>query len=132
MKRINLKNILFLLMGFTLFLTSCGKMPINGDLDGQWQILAIQYTDGRVENPERAYYCVQLHTITLRQVNGPNRTGNMTYEGDQLSFVMPTSTVDQLRVFGLNDTQETFTVTELTSNRLVLTSDYAQITFRKF
>ena len=112
-----------LILWSLILLTGCGKLPINGDLDGQWQILEIRYADGRIETPERAYYCVQLHTITLRQVNGPNQTGNMVYEGDQLSL---------LRVFGLDDTKETFTVTELSSSRLVLTSDYARISFRKF
>ena len=113
-------------------MTGCGKLPINGDLDGQWQILEIRYADDRIETPERAYYCVQLHTITLRQVNGPNQTGNMVYKGDQLSLDMPLSDASDLRVFGLDDTKETFTVTELSSSRLVLTSDYARISFRKF
>lgn len=121
-----------LILWSLILLTGCGKLPINGDLDGQWQILEIRYADDRIETPERAYYCVQLHTITLRQVNGPNQTGNMVYEGDQLSLDMPLSDVSDLRVFGLDDTKETFTVTELSSSRLVLTSDYARISFRKF
>lgn len=121
-----------LILWCLILLTGCGKLPINGDLDGQWQILEIRYADDRIETPERAYYCVQLHTITLRQVNGPNQTGNMVYEGDQLSLDMPLSDVSDLRVFGLDDTKETFTVTELSSSRLVLTSDYARISFRKF
>lgn len=123
---------LLLILWSLILLTGCGKLPINGDLDGQWQILEIRYADDRIETPERAYYCVQLHTITLRQVNGPNQTGNMVYEGDQLSLDMPLSDVSDLRVFGLDDTKETFTVTELSSSRLVLTSDYARISFRKF
>lgn len=121
-----------LILWCLILLTGCGKLPINGDLDGQWQILEIRYADDRIETPERAYYCVQLHTITLRQVNGPNQTGNMVYEGDQLRIDMPLSDVSDLRVFGLDDTKETFTVTELSSSRLVLTSDYARISFRKF
>lgn len=126
-----MRQLLLLLWSLILFV-GCGKLPINGDLDGQWQILEIRYVDGRVETPERAYYCVQLHTITLRQVSGPNQTGNMVYEGDQLRIDMPLSDVSDLRVFGLDDTKETFTVTELSSSRLVLTSDYARISFRKF
>ena len=127
-----MRQLLLLLWGLFLFI-GCGKLPINGDLDGQWQILEIRYADGRVETPERAYYCVQLHTITLRQVgNYPGETGNMVYEGDQLSIDMPLSDVNDLRVFGLDDTKETFTITELSSSRLVLNSDYARISFRKF
>lgn len=127
-----MRQLLLLLWGLFLFI-GCGKLPINGDLDGQWQIQEIRYTDGRVETPERAYYCVQLHTITLRQVgNYPGETGNMVYEGDQLRIDMPLSDVSDLRVFGLDDTKETFAITELSSSRLVLTSDYARLTLRKF
>ena len=56
-----MRQLLLLLWGLILFV-GCGKLPINGDLDGQWQIQEIRYTDGRVETPERAYYCVQLHS----------------------------------------------------------------------
>lgn len=56
----------------------------------------------------------------------------MVYEGDQLRIDMPLSDVSDLRVFGLDDTEETFAITELSSSRLVLTSDYARLTLRKF
>ena len=31
----------------TLIVSSCGKMPINGDLDGRWQIMKICIRRGR-------------------------------------------------------------------------------------
>ena len=51
-----------------LIVSACGKMPINGDLDGRWQIMKIEYASGEEENPERAYYSVALHTINLMKV----------------------------------------------------------------
>ena len=48
-----------------LIVSACGKTPINGDLDGRWQILKIEYASGEEETPERAYYSVALHTINL-------------------------------------------------------------------
>ena len=41
-----------------LMVSACGKMPINGDLDGRWQIMKIEYASGVEEAPERAYYSV--------------------------------------------------------------------------
>ena len=29
-----------------LMVSACGKMPINGDLDGRWQIMKIAYVSG--------------------------------------------------------------------------------------
>ena len=112
-----------------LIVSACGKTPINGDLDGRWQIMKIEYTSGEEETPERAYYSVALHTINLMQVGG---TGNMEYTGDSLFVVMPISTVEDLLPFGMNGTEQRFGVKELTSKHLVLQSDYARLEFRKF
>ena len=34
---------------------SCRKRSINGDLDGMWQVMSIEYKDGRTVNPEGIY-----------------------------------------------------------------------------
>ena len=115
-----------------LIVSACGKTPINGDLEGRWQIMKIEYTSGEEETPERAYYSVALHTINLMQVGGTSQTGNMEYTGDSLFVVMPISTVENLLTFGMNGTEQRFGVKELTSKHLVLQSDYARLEFRKF
>ena len=71
MKRYIIGALLLLMAG------ACGKMPINGDLDGRWQIMKIEYASGEEEVPERAYYSVALHTINLMKVGVSNQTGNM-------------------------------------------------------
>ena len=124
------KGIFFTLL--ILFISACGKMPINGDLDGRWQIMKIEYASGEEETPERAYYSVALHTINLMQVGVSNQTGNMEYTGDSLFVTMPISTVEDLLPFGMNGTELRFGVKELTSKHLVLQSDYARLEFRKF
>ena len=115
-----------------LIVSACGKTPINGDLDGRWQILKIEYTSGEEETPERAYYSVALHTINLMQVGVTSQTGNMEYTGDSLFVEMPVSKIEDLLPFGMNDTKQRFGVKELTSKHLVLQSDYARLEFRKF
>ena len=115
-----------------LIVSACGKTPINGDLDGRWQIMKIEYASGEEETPERAYYSVALHTINLMQVGVTSQTGNMEYIGDSLFVEMPISKIEDLLPFGMNDTKQRFGVKELTSKHLVLQSDYARLEFRKF
>nr|WP_233564296.1 MULTISPECIES: lipocalin-like domain-containing protein [unclassified Parabacteroides] len=115
-----------------LIVSACGKTPINGDLDGRWQIMKIEYASGEEETPERAYYSVALHTINLMQVGVTSQTGNMEYTGDSLFVEMPVSKIEDLLPFGMNDTKQRFGVKELTSKHLVLQSDYARLEFRKF
>lgn len=115
-----------------LIASACGKTPINGDLDGRWQIMKIEYTSGDEEIPERTYYSVALHTINLMKVGSTSQTGNMKYTGDSLLVIMPISTVEDLLPFGMNGTEQRFRVKELTSKHLVLQSDYARLEFRKF
>ena len=115
-----------------LIVSACGKTPINGDLDGRWQIMRIEYASGEEETPERAYYSVALHTINLMQVGVTSQTGNMEYIGDSLFVEMPISKIEDLLPFGMNGTEQRFGVKELTSKHLVLQSDYARLEFRKF
>lgn len=115
-----------------VLVSACGKLPINGDLDGRWQIMKIEYASGEEDTPERAYYSIALHTINLMQVGGGNQSGNMEYTGDSLFVTMPISTKEDLLPFGMNGTEQRFGVKELTSKQLVLQSDYARLEFRKF
>ena len=36
-------------------LCSCDKKPINGKLDGRWQLMTIEYNDGSIKECERIY-----------------------------------------------------------------------------
>ena len=132
MTLINTKKRYIVAVLLVLIVSSCGKMPINRDLDGRWQIMKIAYASGEEEMPERAYYSVALHTINLMKVDVTSQTGNMEYTGDSLFVVMPISKVEDLLPFGMNGTEQRFGVKELTSKHLVLQSDYARLEFRKF
>ena len=132
MTLINTKKRYIVAVLLVLIVSSCGKMPINRDLDGRWQIMKIAYASGEEEMPERAYYSVALHTINLMKVDVTSQTGNMEYTGDSLFVVMSVSKVKDLLPFGMNGTEQRFGVKELTSKYLVLQSDYARLEFRKF
>lgn len=112
--------------------SACSKLPINGNLDGQWQVQQIEYRSGETETPKQTYYNISLHTVNLMQVGGPFEAGNMQYNGDSLWISMPVSSLERLRPFGLNQKDTRFGVEKLTSSHLVLQSDYARLSFRKF
>ncbi len=115
-----------------LGVTSCRKRSINGDLDGQWQVMEIEYADGTVENPEGVYYCLFLHTVNLTRIGGVVCAGNMIYEGDKLSLEFPYATPEQLKTWGIDSKETTFTILHLSGSRMTLRSGYSLIQLRKF
>lgn len=113
--------------------TSCRKMSENGDLDGQWQILSIEYLgDGTVTNPKGYYYCLFRSVVNLTSRTNPLQAGNLVYKDRKLTLSMPYSTVEQLAPWGMNATETTFEVKHLSKDKMTLQSDYALIEFRKF
>lgn len=93
-----MKNILFILLMLVLCV-SCDKVPMNGDLDGMWQLMVKESKDKNngewyVENvkSDKVYMSFQLHLV---QLDGPDegnggrfRTrlyyGRFKHEGDSL------------------------------------------------
>jgi len=113
--------------------TSCRKMSENGDLDGQWQILSIEYLDdGTIINPKGFYYCLFRSVVNLTSRANPLQAGNLIYKDRKLTLSMPYSTVEQLAPWGMNATETTFEVKQLSKDKMTLQSNYALIEFRKF
>ncbi len=126
-------KILLLLMASLLAVaaSSCRKRYINGDLDGMWQVMSIEYNDGTVVSPEATYYCLVLHTFNLQRP-GVRIAGNMVYEGDMLKLEAPYATAESLKPWGMDDTVTTFKILHLSGSKMTLESDYAHIELRKF
>jgi hypothetical protein len=120
------------LMGILLTMEACEKIPINGKLDGRWQLMNIEYPNGTSESPERTYYSVQLHMINLYKVGGANLYGTFAHEDDSLHIVMRQTVKEAVKSFGINDTIVSLGVETLTSNRMILSGSYARLSFRKF
>jgi len=82
----------FLLTVITATLVSaCRERTINGDLDSQWQITNILYSDGTEtapHNPEY-YFCIYRHTIQLKYTGMQFPvTGNMAYDEKNASMTV--------------------------------------------
>lgn len=127
------------------------KWPMNGPLDGQWQLLTVETkADGQVTNrkKEQLFFRFQLELLMLTDLGGNGYgtyVGRITY--DRKAQTVTTremnvrknegdsgipATPEQLAPFGLDSGQTRFRVVEANRKRLVLESDYARLTLRKF
>ena len=101
-------------------LCSCDKKPINGKLDGRWQLMIIEYNDGSIKECERIYCSIQLHLVVMM--------GEFKYQDNMEATV----TEEDLNRFGLNSSVTHFEVEKATGSKMILKSDYARLTYRKF
>lgn len=113
--------------------SSCRKAAINGDLDGQWQLMTIDEPDGSVVAPQRTYYCLYLHTVNLIYPGGMV-PGNMTYEekARKLTIEFPTVDLTKLAPLGIVSNPVVFDIRQLSHQNMVLEADGKVLTFRKF
>lgn len=140
-----MKKIVLIIVLLQLF--SCDKLPINGKLDGMWQLMEIEYTNGIVEHPEKTYYSIQLHLIKLSKVyegslhgsNAVNYVGRFEYTADSLVIKDLRAnkdedlvTKEQLIPFGLNGPVDRFKIEKLTNDKMILQSGSVMLSFRKF
>ena len=141
-----MKKIVYIFLSVILF--SCNKLPVNGKLDGMWQLMEIRYGNGLTIFPEKTYYNFQLELVKLSKIHPGSLHGSKTdyYVGrfefteDSLSFYNMrnarneniVATDEDLAPYGLNVSIERFGVDELTRNNMILRSDRVVLSFRKF
>ena len=132
--------ILFILL--VVEISSCDKAPINDKLDGRWQLMTIEYADGKVEECNRIYYSIQLHLVEIsaKGGNGGTHIVRFYYKEDEITMSEfrhlvdeeKLTTLNELKPFGLNQAINHLQVEKATGKKLILKSDYARLTFRKF
>lgn len=131
-------NLLYI-VSIILFLTGCQKAPINGDLDGQWQIMSVSPEPAEKPIETRIYYCFYLHTCQLSSYGDQVwQSGNFTFKDNLLTmefpYIEPSSELGEkkLRQFGINSNPVTFTIKHLDKNSLILQNGENTVTLRKF
>lgn len=118
--------------------TGCPKHPINGDLDGQWQVMEVTPEAPEIVIHERIYYCFSLHTTQLTFYGaGPWASGNiLKYDENQLVLDFPyaTSALSKARLkqYGIYSNPVTFTIKYLDKKHLILRDGDVVVTLRKF
>lgn len=146
MKKIS--HILLTCIAVVVFATmtgSCRKAPINGKLDGLWQIMKIEYlADGTdVTSQRRSYISINLHVVQLTDVtetedSGASISGNLNYDESAgiltMNFPYNTSesSLPQLQSWGIYTNPVTFSIVKLDGRQLILKSTDTLITCRRF
>jgi hypothetical protein len=125
-----MKKIYIFLLILLASITSCQKASINGDLDGMWQLMKIEYKDQTFKSPDQLYYCVQLHMVQFQ--GAAMCSGTFSHSGDSLRVVIRNHKAADVSAYGMNDTIQSFFIEKLSSEKMVLHSSFARLSFRKF
>lgn len=138
-----MKTVKFILISICLLVVAggCDKKPINGKMDGRWQLMTIEYNDGKIEECQRIYYSIQLYQVEISNKGGYGKTfmghfsytdkvvmGEFRYRGNE----EVEANEQDLKVFGLNERITHFRIEKLSRKKMILKSDYARLNFRKF
>ncbi len=135
------------------FCVACDKLPENGKLDGNWQVLEVQYArDGQYDSivsvkEDKIFWAVQLKLIEIKGVyNGVcgNTLCRFVYADNHLTItemyyeirgadsLITDTNFDKLVKTGIMGSRAQFQIEALDGNRMQLKSDFARIIFRKF
>ena len=141
---------------FLLLLTGCSiETSDNGVLDGRWQLMEINYFDGsnrKVETKEQLiFWDIQYKLISIHSMSGKLHDSlteeslcrfNYTKDSLKLSdFYRHFREADQkiddplttyFQKTGINGIKANFAVLHLDRKTMLLQSDYAKLSFRKF
>lgn len=130
--------ILLLMCVAALGFCSCRRTSDNGKIDGLWKIISIEYLPGAdasgTISPDNLFYAVNLELFQLCSPM-PNETGVLTYHKGDRRFSVDFRngpSHSKLLQYGLGDNPVMLDIEVLDSKRMVLRSDVAIVTCRRF
>lgn len=116
---------------FLIFFLSCQKAPINGDLDGQWEVVEVIPEPENIVIDERLFYNFSLHVCMLSYYGGTLGYSNLEYNGENISLNFVEETPDgdfnALPQYGILSNPVTFSVKFENSHNLILTSNESKV-----
>lgn len=130
-------------------LAGCKKAPMNSNIEGFWQLLEFTTeADGETHPCNRIYYSIQLWVAEVSERGGDLGAGSFRgrYRYDEetntvtlkemSTYATPENsrpaTREELHPFGLDSTDTTFDVIKADGKWLILKSDYATLTLKRF
>lgn len=126
----------FLTALLPLLFAGCQKTPINGNLDGQWEVIEVTPNPPQWNGEDRLFYSFGHHVCQLSIYGGPFTNGNLLYEDDTMTlyfpFVSSPSQQLQLKQYGIYSNPITFKVTFDSKNRMTLSNDESTVILKKF
>ncbi len=134
-------TLIYSLIGMFILLinTGCNKYPINGDLDGQWQVMEVTPEPSEIVYPERLYMCFSLHVCQLTgHIEGVHAKANMRFDQKKRTlyldfpYIETEESLARLKQYGIYSNPVTFQVEKLNSSKLILRDNDVVVTLRKF
>ena len=128
-------HLFFLTILTALLLGGCTKAPINGNLDGQWQVVEVIPKPSEEIIGERIYYNFSLHVCMLSYYGGTFLFANMEYDGETLYLDFAEDKTEEdavaLRQYGILNNPISFSVKFTDSHHLTLSSENSQVVLVK-
>lgn len=134
-RKIILSYLLVFLLGFLA--EGCQKEPINGALDGQWEVIEVMPQPETIVIEKRLFYNFSLHVCALTYYEALFMNGNMDYDQSKqtlwLEFPYADSESDilALRQYGILSNPVTFHVDFKDKHHLTLTNQDATVVLVK-
>ncbi len=131
-------GVLYVAVFLLCLISGCQKSPINGDLDGQWQICEVSPASPEEILKGKLYYCFYMHTCQLTSPGYTIARGNFTFNGETISIDFPTdgedivTAIPSIHQYGIYSNPVTFNIVHLDSKKLVIENSDATITLRKY
>ena len=104
--------------------------------------MSIEYADKSIKECHRIYYSIQLHLVEISDKGGKGGTfiGHFSYKDNEVTMSdfrrrgqeEELATLAELQTFGIALPLTHFKVEKATGEKLILKSDYARLSFRKF
>lgn len=118
-----------------IILTSCTKAPINGDLDGQWEVIEVYPAPSETIIDQRLFYNFYMHVCQLSYYGSYFSDAQMIYEDNTIILDFPYATsiedIKILKQYGILSNPVTFNVEFLNKNSLILSNDDSVVTLKK-
>ena len=137
LKKINFISVsLSLILSVILLSSSCQKAPINGRLDGMWEVNEV-IVGNQIRLPERrVFYNFGMHVCALSLFGGNFTDGNMIYEGNTLALDFPYMQSQKdltfLENYGIFSNPVVFTVEFISDEKLILYDGDTSVYLTKF
>lgn len=132
-------------------MNSCQKEPINSKIEGMWQLETITTLENNeTQHCERLYYSITRSVTEVAEKQGTHGygafIGRTAYEENERVLILSDfrvrvsttddgrkATSEQLKPFGIINPKETrFNVLKSDRHSMILESDYARLTLKKF
>lgn len=129
------KGLILLFAILLCAVTSCDEKFGNKYLDGMWQMQSITYlNDETTVHPQDMYFSFQMNIIEVKKLGGALFNGTFDYTDGVISSSLRVGEADLglLPDFGMNAPEQHFKVMKLSSDKLILQSDYARLELRKY